>query len=65
MASKITSFTKILRDLPPLSNDEEYFLHDVESLLTNIPLKENIDYILEEIYLNRKIKPICSKLICK
>ena len=55
----------MLRDLPPISNDEEYLSHNVDSLLTNIPLKETIDYILEEIYVNRKMKPICSKLICK
>ena len=55
----------MLRDLPPISNDEKYLSHNVDSLFTNIPLKETIDYILEEIYANRKMKPICSKLICK
>ena len=53
----------MLQDLPPLNNDEEYISYDVDGLFTNIPLKETVDYILEEIYVNRKVKPICSKLI--
>ena len=52
----------MLRDLPPLKNDGGYVSYDAHSLFTNIPLKE-IDYILEEIYVNRKINPICSKFI--
>ena len=55
----------MLRDLPPLNNDEEYVSYDVDSLFKNIPLKETIDDILEEIYVNGKMKPICSKLIFK
>ena len=58
-------FPDMLRDLPPLSNDEEYLSYDVDSLFTNFPIKETIDYILEKIYVNRKMKPICSKLIFK
>ena len=53
----------MLRDFLPLNNDKEYVSYDVDSLFTNIPLKETIDYILEEIYVNRK--PISSKLIFK
>ena len=56
---------KVLRDLPPLNNDEEYVSYDVDSLFKNIPPKETIDYILEKIYVNRKMKPICSKLMFK
>ena len=59
------SFPEMLRDLPQLNNDEENVSYDVDSLFTNIPLKETIDYILEEIYVNGKMKPICSKLIFK
>ena len=55
----------MLRDLPPLNNDEEYVLYDADSLFANIPLKETVDYILEEIYVGRKMKAICSKLIFK
>ena len=41
--------------LPPLNDDEEYVSCDVDSFLTNITLKEAIDYILEEFYVNRKM----------
>ena len=38
--------------------------YDVESLFTSIPVSENIDYIIKEIYENKVIKPMCkSKLI--
>ena len=40
------SFPEMLRDLPQLNNDEENVSYDVDSLFTNIPLKETIDYIL-------------------
>ena len=55
----------MLWDLFPLNNDKKYISYDVNSLFTNMPLKETIDYILDEIYENRKMKPICSKLIFK
>ena len=48
----------MLRDLLPLNNDEEYVPYDANSLLTNISLKEIIDYILQEIYVSRKMKLI-------
>ena len=56
------NIAEMLQDLPPLNNDEEYVSYDVDSLFTNIPLKDTIDYIVEEIYVNRKMKPICSML---
>ena len=37
--------------------------YDVQSLFTNIPLKETIDYILEQIYFHNKLPAICRKLI--
>ena len=40
-------------------------MYDADSLFTNISLKETIDYILDESYVNRKTKPVCSKLIFK
>ena len=45
-----------MRDFPPLKNDEKYVSYNVDSLFTNIFLKETIDYLLEEIYVNRKMK---------
>ena len=49
--------------MPPLKNDEEYVSYDVESLFTNMSLKETIDYILEQIYVHNKLPTKCSKLI--
>ena len=38
--------------------------YDVESLFTNVPADETIEYILDEIYVNKRLKPICkSRLI--
>ena len=37
---------QLLKDLPPLKDDEEYVSYVAESLFTYIPLKETIDYIL-------------------
>ena len=56
-------FPQLLKDLPPLKDDEEYVSYDVESLFTNIPLKETIDYILEQIYVHNKLRMIWNKLI--
>ena len=39
---------------------------DVESLFTNIPIKDTIiEYIIEQIYTHKKLKPIYSKQIFK
>ena len=37
--------------------------YDVESLFTNTPIKDTIEYIIKQIYTHKKLKPICSKLI--
>ena len=52
----------MLPDLPPSNNGEEHILYVVNSVFTNILLKWTIDYILEEIYVNRYMKAIRSKL---
>ena len=54
----------MLLNLPPLLNDEEDFSY-VESLFTNIPIKDTTEYIIEQIYTHKKLKSICSKLIFK
>ena len=53
----------MLSSIPPLQDDEEDVSYDVESLLTNIPIQETINYINEQIYVHKKLTPICSKLI--
>ena len=59
------SFAKLIKELPPLKEDEEDVSYDIESLFTNIPINDTIDYILDQIYVQHKLKPICSKLIFK
>ena len=53
----------MLSSIPPLQDDEEDVSYDVQSLFINIPIKETINYITEEIYVQKKLTPICSKLI--
>ena len=47
------SFSKKIRDFPPLENVEEDVSYDVESLFTNIPVKETVNYILDQIYVHK------------
>ena len=45
-----------------LQDDEEDISY--ESLFTNVPVEETIEYILDEIYENKRWKPLCkSRLI--
>ena len=62
--SDTLTFPDIIKNdvLPP---DEEYVSYDVESLFTSIPVKDTIDYILHEIYVNKVLEPICSKTVFK
>ena len=55
----------LMKDLPPLNDDEEYVSYDKDSMFTNIPLAETIEYIIHQIYIEKKIPPICNKLIFK
>ena len=48
-----------------ISEDEEDTSDDVESLFTNIPFKATIDFICEEIYVHKKLEPMCNKSIFK
>ena len=58
-------FPDMIKALPPLQKNEEYVSYDVDSLFTNIPLKETIYYIIHKIYNEKFLKPICNKLIFK
>ena len=53
----------MLSSIPPLQDDEEDVSYDVESLFTNIPIQETINYIIEQIYVHKKLTPVSSKLI--
>ena len=48
-----------------LSEDEEDVSYDVESLFTNIPINETTDFICDEIYIHKKLQPICKRYIFK
>ena len=52
-----------LSTLPSLEEDEEDVLYNVESLFTNIPVKQNRS--LHHIYVQKKLTPICMKLMLK
>ena len=56
------TFPKILAD-NKIGNDEEDFSYDVVSLFTNVPIDDTIKFIIDEIYTQKRLKPICSKLI--
>ena len=58
-------FPKLLQQQDPLLPNEEYVPYDVQSLFTNVPIQETIDYILDEIYVKNKLTKIGSKLIFK
>ena len=51
--------------LPPLEEDERDVSHDVETLFTNILVKETIDFIIDQTYVKKKLTPIYAKLKCK
>ena len=53
----------MLSSIPPLQDDEEDVSYDVESLFTNILIKEKISYIFEQMNVQKRLMPIWSKLI--
>ena len=56
-------FASMIKNQPPLRENEEYVSYDIVSLFTNIPIKETIDYIIDQVYNKKVIKEICNKLI--
>ena len=58
-------FPSILSSIPYLQDDEEDISYDVESLFTNILIEETSNCIIEQIYVHKKLTPVCSKLICR
>ena len=57
MMKDTLKFPTILTETP-IKDDEEDLSYDVESLFTNVPLDYTIEYILDEIYVNERIKPL-------
>ena len=58
-------FPDITKALPLLWKNEEYVSYYAGSLFTKIPLKETFDYIIQEFYNEKFLKPIFKKLIYK
>ena len=65
MISNTQAFADLIKSEPPLEPDEEYVSYDVESLFTNIPVHETIDYILDEINVKKKLPELCKRSIFK
>ena len=63
--SDTQEFASLIKDQPPLNDEEEYVSYDVDSLFTNIPVAETIEYIIHQVYMEKKIPPRCSKFIFK
>ena len=58
--SDTQTFASMIKNQTPLSSDEEYA---VDSLFTNIPVEETIEYIIHQIYNEKKVPQICSKTV--
>ena len=48
-----------------LSKEEEDVSFNVESLFTNIPVKEITEFICDEVYNRKKVQPVCKESIFK
>ena len=48
-----------------MNSNEEYVSYGVDLQFTSIPLNETIDFILDEIYLQKKLEPFCNKSVFK
>ena len=51
--SDTQQFSDMLSNLPSLLDDEEYVSYNVESLFTNITIKDTIEYIIEQIHTHK------------
>ena len=54
------SFANLIKQLPPLKEDEKDVSYDIESFFTSILIYDTIDYILDKIYIQHKSKPIVN-----
>ena len=64
MISDTLSFPDILQE-NALHSNEEYVSYDLDSLFTCIPLSETTDFIIDIIYVWKKLEPFCKKLVFK
>ena len=62
--SETLSFPNILKE-NLLDSNEENVSYVVDLLFTIIPLGETTDFILDEIYFQKKLEPFCKKSVFK
>ena len=48
-----------------LISEDEDVSYDVKSQFINIPIKDTINFVCEEIYVHKKSEPTCKKSIFK
>ena len=48
-----------------MEEDEEFVSYDPKLLFTNILVKGTIDYIIDQIYMQKTLTKICMKLVFK
>ncbi len=48
----------MIKSLPPPNDFEEFVSYDVESLFTNVLVRQTNGYIIDQIYDENKLKPI-------
>ena len=53
----------MMKNQTPLDPDEEYVSYDADSLFISITAEETIEYIIYQIYNEKKVPQICSKNI--
>ena len=51
------NFSSMLNNVP-ISEDEGNVSYNVESLFTNISIKDTIDFVCKEIYVHKKLESI-------
>ena len=54
-----------LSNSQPLQDDKKDVSYDLELVITNLPVLKTLNFVIEQIYVHKTIKPICSKLIFK
>ena len=53
-------FPSMFSSILPLQDDEGDVSYDVEILFTNISIEKTMNYIIEQIYVHKKVTPIWS-----
>ena len=57
------TFSRTFDCIPFFEEDEKDISYDAKSLFTNITVKETIDYIIDQIYVQKSLTTICRNLI--